>query len=64
LRADEDERLIAKPDENSGVKWMGIEEAVSASTEPWMQGIYRKLNLKLEGTNNRQLLYISKICDT
>ncbi len=49
LKAPEDEILIAKPDENSGVKWMEIEEAVSASSEPWMQVIYRKLNQKLKG---------------
>ena len=48
LKALEDEKLITKPDENSGVKWMGIEEAVSASNEPWMQEIYRKLNRKLK----------------
>lgn len=43
LEADESQELLIKPDENSGVKWMGIDEAVEASTEPWMQEIYRKL---------------------
>lgn len=47
LKAAEDETLVAKPDENSGVKWMDIDEAVSASNEPWMQEIYQKLNRKL-----------------
>jgi 8-oxo-dGTP pyrophosphatase MutT (NUDIX family) len=47
LKATKEEELIIKPDENSGVKWIRIEEAVAASTEPWMQGIYEKLNLKL-----------------
>ena len=49
LKALEYEKLVTKPDENSGVKWMEIEEAVSASNEPWMQEIYRKLNRKLNG---------------
>ncbi len=32
------------PDENSGVKWMTFEEALRASTEPWMvEHVYRKL---------------------
>ena len=33
-----------KPDENSGVAWFTPEEALAASTEPWMvQRVYRKL---------------------
>lgn len=52
LKAFEYEKLVIKPDENSGVKWMEIEEAVSASNEPWMQEIYRKLNRKLKGIIN------------
>jgi len=48
LEADEGTKLIVKPDENSGVKWFAPEEAVSASTEPWMrERIYGKLNGKL-----------------
>lgn len=48
LEADENDTLEIKPDENSGVKWFGLEEAVSASTEPWFQErIYKKLNDKL-----------------
>jgi len=39
-----DEPLRAKPDENSGVRWFTPEEALRASTEPWMvERIYRKL---------------------
>jgi 8-oxo-dGTP pyrophosphatase MutT (NUDIX family) len=48
LKATGNEALVVKPDENSGVKWVNIEEAVSISNEPWMQGIYEKLNLKLD----------------
>lgn len=48
LEADEEEVLKAKPDENSGVKWFSLEEAIKASSEPWMrERIYRKLNAKL-----------------
>lgn len=48
LEADEEEVLKVKPDENSGVKWFPLEEAVKASSEPWMrERIYRKLNAKL-----------------
>lgn len=49
LEADEQEVLAVKPDENSGVAWFTLEEAVAASTEPWFQeNIYQKLNQKLQ----------------
>lgn len=49
LETDEQEVLAVKPDENSGVAWFTLEEAVAASTEPWFQeNIYRKLNQKLQ----------------
>lgn len=48
LEADEAEVLRVKPDENSGVKWFSLEEALTACTEPWMiERIYKKLNKKL-----------------
>ncbi len=48
LEADEAEVLRVKPDENSGVKWFLLEEALEKSTEPWMvQRVYAKLNEKL-----------------
>ncbi len=47
IEADEGQMLKIKPDENSGVKWFGPDEAVEASTEPEMKIIYRKLNEKL-----------------
>lgn len=44
----EEEALSMKPDENSGVSWFGLEEAVAASSEPWFrEHIYSKLNQKL-----------------
>lgn len=48
VEASEDELLIMKPDENSGVAWFGLEEAVAASSESWFrEHIYSKLNEKL-----------------
>ena len=48
LEADEAEVLRVKPDENSGVAWFSLEEALEKCTEPWMiQWIYSKLNEKL-----------------
>lgn len=40
--------LRVKPDENSGVKWVPLEDAIALSTEPWIRTrIYRKLIDKL-----------------
>ena len=48
IEADPTEPLRAKPDENSGLAWFGLEEAVAASSEPWFAArIYPKLNAKL-----------------
>lgn len=48
LEADEEETLRIKPDENSGVQWFLLDEALDACTEQWMiERIYRKLNEKL-----------------
>ena len=44
LEADSEEAVSIKADENSGVAWFTPEEALAASTEPWMvQRVYRKL---------------------
>lgn len=48
LETDEQEVLRIKPDENSGVKWFALDDALKACTEPWMvEHIYTKLNNKL-----------------
>lgn len=48
LEASEEESLHMKPDENSGVAWFGLEEAVEASSEPWFrERIYPKLNQRM-----------------
>lgn len=52
LEADEEEVLRVKSDENSGVKWFLLDEAVKMSTEPWMAArVYTKLNEKLQSSD-------------
>lgn len=46
--ADENELLIFKADENSGVKWVPINEVNLYSNEPHMQKVYEKLILKMK----------------
>ncbi len=46
--ASPDAPIRPKPDENSGVRWAGIDEVIGLSTEPWIRTrIYRKLIDKL-----------------
>lgn len=48
LEVDENEVLQIKPDENSGVKWVLLEDVENMSNEKWIcENIYRKLNEKL-----------------
>ena len=47
LEADETQALRVKADENSGVKWFGLDEAVDVCCEPEMKIVYAKLNEKL-----------------
>ena len=48
LEADEAEVLHIKQDENSGVAWFTLEEALEKCSEPWMiEWVYKKLNEKL-----------------
>ena len=50
FQADESQALRAKPDENSGVRWFALDEAVAASREHWMaERIYKKLNDRIRG---------------
>ena len=48
LEADESEALAIKEDENSGVRWIDIEDAVQISNEENMKVVYTKLNKKLK----------------
>ena len=59
LEADEAEVLRIKPDENSGVRWFSLEEALAACSEPWkIERVYKKLNAKVRerfgGTHGMQ----------
>ena len=46
--ADPAESVRPKPDENSGVRWVPLEDVIRLSTEPWIrERIYRKLIDKL-----------------
>ena len=48
LEADENDPVFIKQDENSAVGWFTLDEAVAASSEPWMkEHVYSKLNAKL-----------------
>lgn len=48
FEADENEVLRIKEDENSGVKWVPIDEVENYTTEEKMKVIYRKMNAKLK----------------
>lgn len=52
IAADENEMTKINPDENSGIRWMGLDEAIEACTEPYMKIIYKKLNEKLKAFQN------------
>ena len=48
LEADDSDPLTLCEEENSGVRWFGLDEALEACTEPWfIERIYSKLNAKL-----------------
>lgn len=49
LEADENESIHIKEDENSGVKWVPIDEIVKVSSEPWVATrIYGKIIEKMK----------------
>ena len=49
LRADENESIRAKADENAAVRWFTLSDALTNCSEPWMvRRVYSKLNQKLE----------------
>ncbi len=50
FEADPDEPLRMKPDENSGVRWAGLDEVCKLSSEPWMiEHVYKKLIERTRG---------------
>lgn len=48
IEANEEEGTTVKEDENSAIKWMKLDEAIEACTEPEMKVVYQKLNDKLK----------------
>ena len=49
LEADENDTLHICAEENAGVRWFTLDEALKASTEPWfVERIYKKLNEKVK----------------
>lgn len=48
FEANEEDELIIKEDENSGVKWVDIDEATKITNEEKMKPIYAKLNSKIK----------------
>lgn len=49
FEADPSLSVHCKPDENKGVAWFGLQEAIEKSSEPWFrERIYKKLNEKLD----------------
>lgn len=49
LEADENDPLFIKQDENKGVRWFNLHEALTVPTEVWMiEHVYKKLNEKLK----------------
>lgn len=47
MEADDAQPLRPKPDENSAVAWLPLDQAADNKEEPFMAVIYRKLNEKL-----------------
>lgn len=55
FEADPAQKVRCKPDENQGVAWFELEEAIEKSSEPWIrERIYRKLNEKLKAEKRKQ----------
>lgn len=53
LEVDENEALKMKEDENSGVKWIKLDDVEKVSNENWMiERVYKKLNEKLRIVTN------------
>lgn len=49
LQEDENDHLEIKEDENSGLRWVKLDDVYTTSTEKWMiEHVYKKLNQKLD----------------
>ena len=58
IEADPSDQTESKPDENSAVAWIPVEEIAEKSTEPWfVEHVYQKLCKKVE---NRERMLVDK----
>ena len=58
IEADPSDQTESKPDENSAVAWIPVEEIAEKSTEPWfVEHVYQKLCEKVE---NRERMLVDK----
>ena len=55
LEADDAAPIRCKPDENSAVRWLAVQDVLSAVSEPAMRPVYRKLMEKVDA------LYAGKV---
>lgn len=53
FEANEEDELIIKEDENSGVKWVDINETTKITNEEKMKPIYAKLNSKIKNIRSK-----------
>lgn len=48
MEANDQDELVIKEDENSDLAWFSLDDALKASSEPWLiENIYKKLNKKI-----------------
>ena len=52
IEADENEQINVKPDENSDVRWIPIDEISEYSNEPHMKKVYNKIISKIQYDKN------------
>lgn len=64
IEVDDNDSLIVKKDENSGVKWIPIDEINIHSTEHHMHKVYEKLVSKIKNliVNGQKQLSASRLC--
>ena len=56
LEVDENDTLTIQEDENSGVKWVKLEDIAKESSEPWMiEKVFNKLKEILKRTYNNEI---------
>lgn len=60
IEADEKDLLRVKADENSGVRWIPLEEINDYSTEPHMHKVYDKLVSKVKEFNIKEVIGYQK----